>query len=162
MMKKALALAGAGALLLSVALPVLGYCMGPFCFGDDGGDLTIDNCARVYTKVYNKADTGDNSIGGKYVRGGSIKTGAADATARVYNDVNSSVIGCDCIDGDISIDNHARVKTRVYNKAYTGDNSIGGRCVSGGRIRTGDAGATALVDSLVNFTMVGYDMNGGE
>ena len=90
MMKKALALAGAGAMLLAVAGPALG------CWWCGSNDLNINNGASVINNVTTQASTGYNGVGG-----------------------------------------------------------------FGGRIRTGGAGATSVVDSLVNFTMVGYMPMGG-
>jgi len=148
MMKKALALAGAGAMLLAVVGPTFGFWWG-------GNEVEIDNHAKVYTKVYTTADSGDNEIGGKMVFGGKIVTGAATAGSEVYNDVNSSVLGCKDCSGSVEIDNHARVYTKVYTKADSGDNEIGGKIVGGGKIITGAAGAGSLVTNIVNFTMVG-------
>jgi hypothetical protein len=149
MMKKALALAGAGALLLTMAGPAFGnwWWMG-------GNDVDIDNHAFVMNDVYTKADSGDNSIGGKYVWGGSIRTGAATAGSTVGNDVNSSFVGCAC-DKDVDIDNHAFVMNDVYTKADSGDNSIGGKCVGGGTIVTGAAGAGSVVTNFVNWSTIG-------
>lgn len=150
MVKKAIAIGAAGLMLLSVAGPVFaGWWWG------GGNDVDIHNYARVSTKVYTKADSGDNSIGGKYVFGGRITTGAAGATADLYTDVNSSMLVCDGCDGDINIRNRAHAYTRVKTVADSGDNSIHGKCVGGGIITTGAATAKSIVDTIVNFTMVG-------
>ena len=155
MIKKALAIAGAGAILLSMAGPAFG-CW--WCWPSD--DIDIWNRAKVHTRIYNKADTGDNEVHGEYVFGGRIRTGDARATSTVYNDVNYNDVGCGCMDGDVDIHNRARVGTRIYNKADSGDNEVHGKVVCGGRIRTGAATATSMVDNLVNTNIVGVD--GGE
>lgn len=152
MIKKAIAIGAAGLMLLSVAGPAFGN---GWWWG--GGEVEIeDNWASVYNYVYTKADSGDNSIGGKYVFGGSIRTGTATAYTNLYNDINSSLVGCDGCGGDVEIeDNWASVGNTVYTKAYSGDNRIGGRCVGGGTITTGAAGATSIIDNIVNFSMIG-------
>lgn len=154
MMKKILAVAGAGAILLSVAGPAFG--MGWWWSGGDGVD--INNWARVRTSVTTKADSGDNDIGGMFVCGGSIRTGNVVARSYVTNDVNSSLVGCVGCEGDVDIENHARVYTRVYTKADSGDNKLGGMLVGGGRIRTGDATAWSDAFSVVNLSVVGEGM----
>ncbi len=160
MVKKAIALAGAGVLLLSAALPVLGNygCYGPHCGGGhkDGGDLSINNFASVFNDVYTKAVSGDADLGGKHVWGGSIRTGAATAGTSLLNEVNTSLIGCDCIDGDINIHNGAFLMNHVRTKAYSGDGDLGGWCVGGGSITTGAAGASSVVQNLINMSVVGY------
>jgi len=91
MIKKIAALAGAGALLLGAAVPV--FANGWWWNNDD---VDIDNHAYVRNTVITKADTGDNSIGGKLVFGGDINTGDAEALGIVTNAVNTTVVG----DGD--------------------------------------------------------------
>ena len=156
MVKKIAAMAGAGAMLLSMAGPAFG--MG-WWWMDSGNDVDIHNWATVTTKTYTKADSGDNEIGGKMVWGGGIHTGAASAYANVYSDVNSTLIGCNDCTSDVSVYNGARVYTKTYTKADSGDNDLGGMCVGGGWIGTGAAGATSLVSGLVNLTVVGMDAN---
>ena len=152
MMKKALALAGAGAILLSVAGPAFGMF---WWMGSD--DVTIGNMAIVSNKVTTKADSGDNSIGGKCVFGGTIRTGAASAYSNVGNEVNGSRIACVGCDGDVDIHNNMGfVTNRVWTKAASGDNRIGGMFVGGGSITAGAAGATSIVTNFVNPTVVGY------
>lgn len=150
MMKKALALAGAGAMLLAVVGPAFGTF---WWMGSD--DVTIGNYAMVFNDVSNKADSGDNSIGGMCVFGGSIKTGAATANAYVGNDVNGSAVGCVGCDGDVDIHNFAFVTNDVHNKADSGDNRIGGKFVGGGSITTGTAGASSIIENFINWSVVG-------
>lgn len=156
MMKKIAALAGAGALLLSVALPAFGFGFWPMPVPSN--DVNISNWAKVDTDVYTKANTGDNELGGMCVMGGKIDTGSAMAGSQVKLDVNSSLIGCPGCEGDVNITNGAKIYTDVVTKAESGDNDLGAMFLSGGRILTGDAEAGSLVDALVNFTVVGYDL----
>lgn len=67
-------------------------CLGGLGSFDDV-TLTIKNGAHVDNNLYTKAETGDNSIGGKYVGGGLIATGVAGATSYVENVVNTNVLG---------------------------------------------------------------------
>ena len=159
MMKKIAALAGAGALLLSLAGPAFGCSIfdGWTNCGGGSDDVTIHNKARVCTSVTTKADSGDNDIHGKYVWGGKIKTGLADATTWVKTQVNYNEVACPGCEGDVDIWNKAKVKTRVYTKADSGDNDIHGKCVGGAKIKTGGATAYSDVMSLVNFNLVGVD-----
>ncbi|MFC1727295.1 hypothetical protein ACFL0Y_02110 [Patescibacteria group bacterium] len=150
MVKKIASLAGAGALLATMAVPAFGMWFG-------SNDVNIGNWAVVKTKVSTKADSGDNYLGGMMVYGGSIRTGAAGATSLVTNDVNETFVGCNDCDGDVNVGNWAVVKTRVRTKADTGDNYLGGMCVGGGSIVTGAAGALSDVWSVVNYSMVGVD-----
>ena len=152
MIKRLAAAAGAGALFLSMVSPA--FAIFPF-FGND--ELEVYNRdTKVKNEVTTKADTGDNSIHGKMVFGGKISTGDATAVSGVSNFVNyTQVEGCGCFD-DVTVKNkHTRVYNDVYTKADTGDNSIHGMMVFGGRIRTGDAGAMSTVFNDVNTTILG-------
>ena len=165
-MKKLVAIGIAVLVLALVAAPAMAVFPGcfpgmPGCGGSGGGSdgIDIDNHAKVFTKVYTKADSGDNYINGSMVFGGKIVTGAASATSDLYTDVNSSMLGCYKCDGDVDIDNHARVYTKVYTKADSGDNYINGMCVGGGKITTGATNARSIVDSVVNFTLIGMELD---
>lgn len=159
MVKKALAIVGAGAILLSMAVPVLGQCYGLSCFPMSSDDVTIHNCALVSNRLYTKADSGDNMISGWFgVSGGVINSGNATAKLTLGNEVNTSLLGCTgCID-DVNIYNRARVYNRVKTIADSGDNMLSGMCVSGGRITSGAASATSLVTNIVNLTSVGVPL----
>lgn len=150
-MKKIAALVGAGALVLALVVPAMAY------RGRTTGRVEIENeDVTVVNKVETKADTGDNSIGGKCVGGGSITTGNASAISMVYNDVNTSEIACRGCRGNVEIENEdVTVRNRVETKADTGDNRIGGKYVKSGTIRTGVAYAYSDVYSLVNYSVVG-------
>lgn len=146
---KKFAAAGASAVLfLSAATPA-------FAFWWNSDDVTVGNRAYVRNTVITKADSGDNSIHGKYVWGGKILTGDASAGADVFNQVNTVDLGCGCLDGDLTVWNKAYVKNFVYTKADSGDNEIHGKVVAGGRIWTGDAAAGAIVTNIVNTTVSG-------
>ena len=149
MMKKALALAGAGVILLSMAGPSFGT--GGGWWGGD--DVNIYNRASVINNVVTQASTGYNSVGGLLVCG-RIRTGAAGATAIIGNDVNLNQVGCDGCDGDVEIHNNAYVRNNVLTQASSGYNRVGGLLV-GGMIRTGAAGATSMVTNFVNTNIVG-------
>ena len=151
-MKKLAAIAGAGAMILAMAGPALGTYYG----GYNTSELDIHNSAFVMNNVTTKAYTGDNEVGGKILFGwgGKIETGNALAGSYSLNDVNSTLAGCNCYD-DVDIHNHAFVSNRLYTKADTGDNEIGGMFVGGGWIDTGNAGSESVVDNLVNFSVLG-------
>ena len=151
--KKIAITAAAAGVMLSAALPA-------FANGDGFLLVKIKNWAKVKNVVVTTANTGGNDIHGKIVVGGDIDTGNADAGALVTNTVNSNLVDlCDCLDGDgaaiVKIKNGAKVKNVVITTANTGDNSIHGKVVVGGDINTGDAGAGALVDNVVNTNIVG-------
>ena len=148
MKKKLAALAGAGVLLLSMAGPALGW--GGWWWGSDD-DLVINNHdTTLNSTVRTNANTGHN---GSWF-GGLIMTGPAGATSMVTNDVNSSIVGCDCAD-DVTINNnHTRLNSTVTTSANTGYNHGGGWF--GGGIDTGSAGATSMVSNFVNTVMVGF------
>ena len=140
--------ASAALILSTTAVPALGHHR-----GDD--NTTIRNSASVSNYVETEANTGENSIRGGKVRGGEIKTGNADALATVVNDVNTTELGCGCLeDGDLTINNRARVRNNVKTEANTGENSIRGWRISDGLIDTGDAYADSYVENVVNTTLV--------
>lgn len=137
-MKKVASLVGAGAMLLALSVPVL------------AGTEVEDNWASIKAKVKSVAVSGDNSIHGKYVWGAKIKTGDAVANALVSNMVNSVEVGCgDCSHAEVD-GNGAKIRSRVKSVAISGDNSIHGKVVGGGKIVTGFAGAESLVSNVVN------------
>lgn len=152
---KRLIAAGSAAALMLSATAVPAFASHWQWNNDD--DVNITNWASVKNYVTTKADTGDNSISGKYVFGGAIDTGKAVAGTEVLNVVNDTTLDCGCLDGDLTIKNSAVVKNYVYTKADTGDNSISGKVVGGGDIDTGDATAGSLVQNIVNTTLVGDD-----
>lgn len=149
MNKKLITAAGAGAILLGMAVPVLGH---P---GMGSDDVVTRNRARVYTSVATVANTGVNRLGAMCLGGGVIRTGRADAWTDVQTDVNFTAVECPGCGGDVMTHNKARVGTRVLTVANTGLNSMGGMMVRGGRIISGDAVATSVVANTVNTTVVG-------
>ena len=133
MFKKIVITGASAALLLGMALPA-------FAHG------TV-NKARVHTDVTTIATTGDNSIHGKYVDGGSIYTSPATARTLVGNLVNTNV------NTEGFTVNKARVHTDVTTAADTGGNSIGGKDVDGGSIYTSSATAGTAVINVVNTNL---------
>lgn len=160
MIKKLTAVAGATALLLSMASPALGW-----WFGSD--DITVNNGhTMVITTAAAGADTGDNSqMGGKGSQ--TMSTGNATAWAGAGASVNhtSVLLGCGCLDGDIEVNNRGTfVLTTALAGADSGDNwqfMMGGHHGRhhhghGGSqvLRTGNAYADSLATSSVNMTLV--------
>lgn len=138
-MKKLASFMGAGAMILVMAVPAFA-----------GTDIR-GNIATVFNSVFTKADSGDNSIHGKIVVSGTIKTGAASADTLIYNKVNSVEtfrFGC-CSAPDVER-NMGLVTSRTATVADSGDNSIGGKIVRGGSITTGVVGAGTLIDNVLN------------
>jgi hypothetical protein len=120
-------------------------------------DATIvKNKAKVKNVTVVKADTGDNKIyAGDDVKGGKIKTGDATAYGEVTNVVNTTASSCEC-DGFTLVKNKAKVKNVTIVSADSGDNKIKAEDdVKGGKIKTGDAGAGAVVTNVVNTTTLG-------
>ena len=155
-MKKLAIFAGAGVLMLSMASVALG---GHHWHGKGSdSDVSINNWAKVTNKVYTVADSGDNDLGGKCVFGGSITTGAASAYSMLGNYVNQNLVSCSDCDGDITIKNGAKLYNKVYTKADSGDNELGGKYVGGGVIKTGAALAGSVLENVVNFNLVGAAM----
>lgn len=156
--KKIAVTAAAAGVMLSAAIPAFANGDGDFLL------VKIKNWAYVKNDVDTTANTGFNAIlAGDDVKGGKIKTGNAEALSVVSNMVNTNVVDlCECLDGEddsaaiIKIKNGAKVKNYVDTTANTGFNLIGAEDdVKGGRIRTGDAGAGALVENVVNSNIVG-------
>ena len=147
-MKKFAALIGAGAMLLSMAVPA--FATGIFDFLSD--DVSIHNFGYVKNDVDTSANSGLNSAGG-FFHGGLIFTGNAVSGATVGTEVNSTLIGCGCAD-DVSIWNMGTVKNYIDTNANTGLNHTFG----GGFISTGGALGNSVVSSMVNFTAIGVDM----
>lgn len=150
-MKKIASLVGAGAMILGMAVPAFAY-----VHHHSSDDTSVRNYARETNDVEVKADSGDNEIHGKYVRGGRILTGLADAYSELVNVVNTNDLnnGGD----DLTVRNYARVRNNVEVRADSGDNEIGGKYVRGGKIDTGDALAASVIDNTVNTTLTGSDV----
>jgi len=117
--------------------------------------LMVSNMARVTNEVETEAETGENALYGKYVRGGRIVTGSANAASVLTNDVNRTEAGCDCYD-NVKVRNRASVDNYLETEADSGDNEISARrSLRGGMIRTGNAGAASDVMNVVNTVMLG-------
>jgi len=149
-MKKIAALVGAGALVLALVVPAMAK-------GKKDSEVKIENeNTTVVTTVTTRANTGGNEVHGMCVRGGKIVSGEATAGSFVSSDVNSSEVGCKGCGGKVEIKNkNTTAVTGVTTRANTGNNEMGGKYVSGGTIRTGDASAYSTVYSLVNYSVVG-------
>jgi len=147
-MKKIAALVGAGALVLALVVPAMAVWL-------PTSDVNISNWANVSTRVSTSANTGGNSIGGKYVWGGKVTSGDAMSVSLTSTTVNTNSVGCLTCGDDVNVSNWANVSTKVSTSANTGGNSIGGRCVGGGRILTGGAAAQSEVYTVVNTNVVG-------
>ncbi len=145
MVKKVLALVGAGAMLLTVAVPALAWPTPP------APNLKIVNSAWVTNNVGSWANTGRNMVSGWC---SIVKTGDAQAVSSVGNDVNLNVVGCSCFNcncgGDLSLTNKATVTNRVGSWANTGSNTV-----MGGWLTSGNASAVSVVENAVNTNIVG-------
>ena len=115
--------------------------------------LRVRNWARVTNNVITNSDTGNNSLTGKFLGGGSVDTGNATATGDVLSGVNLTQTDCGC--GHLSVRNHAKVKNNVATNANTGHNSMHGWVVTDGSIDTGNAVSNSIVTNDVNTTIVG-------
>lgn len=132
-MKKIAALIGAGAMLLSVAVPA-------FAGGHRHHDEGNMNVANVTSEVYALSETGGNTVGNSArvrkadVKGdvevegdNTVRTGAADALA-VGVVVANTQVGCSTCGrrgGSQSEKNIANVTSGVYADAITGENIVG-------------------------------------
>lgn len=174
MMKKILALAGAGALLLSVAGPAFG-CTGLWClFCRDVNNADVENNAQAtaYTGWNSQSDLADVEHGGGVTVNSTgdrdIHTGNADAYAGALVVANTNV---SCCDGDSCWcleTNNARVRNGAGAMADSGLNYQddmarvlhgGGVTVNGGDgsrvIHTGNADSEARAWTIVN-TRLGF------
>ncbi len=149
MVKKLLAAAGAGAMLLSLAVPAFAWTTWTT---QPKTEATVNNSAYVKNFVDTYAGSGGNSVFGLFTKG-VIKTGDAFAYTDVANTVNMNMLDCDCYD-KLTINNTATVKNYVDTTAKTGKNSVSGSWVHG-FIKTGAADAYSLVDNVVNTNMLG-------
>jgi hypothetical protein len=143
--KKIAAVAGAGALLLSVASPA---------FADD--DLNIRNRVRVRNNVTTQSNTGLNAIlAADDVRGGRVRSGNAEAVATVATTANTSSVDDRSGFDDTTVRNRARVTNNVTTQSNSGLNSIlAADDVRGGRVRSGNAVSDSMVTNVVNTTVI--------
>jgi len=138
MMKKAIALAGAGAFLLGAVMPVLAGCQGGRCMRDR---TTWDvNVALVENEAEAEADTGDNeqygtasSFGGDAAASQVILTGNAVAGATAVTVANTDLScrcrrdPCECKQNHVDF---AWVENEAEAEAETGDNEQHGTAMS--------------------------------
>lgn len=168
-MKKLLAMGIAVLVLALVAAPAMatfGCFPGtPGCGGEEeNGDLTITNSAFITNMVTTQASTGYISLSGMKKpkpcgmgssgSAGMVMTGDAAAGSDVLNQVNYVGVGCDCVDGDITISNNALLSNMVTTQASTGYIKA-----TSGWVFTGDAAAGSALSNIVNTVMVGYAAN---
>lgn len=145
MVKKIAVLAGAGALLLSMVTPAFGW-----------GDVSAFNWSFLINMVQTSANSGDNEIHGMCVSDGSVQSGVASAVASVGNAVNPTDVGCLGCNKDVSVHNWSSLRNDVRTSANSGRNGISAGWVSGGSVVSGNAGASSIVENVVNSTMVGF------
>ena len=152
-MKKVASLAAAGAMLLGMAAPVLGY-------------VYVENVGFAWqgTEAVAMATTGGNSYTagdneGNITQSGDTTTGAAgtvalaEATANWYNTTVFSGCGCDV---DVLNGGEAVQLTGALAMAGTGENSYlaeenGGNITQSGDTTTGPAGALSSASAWANI-----------
>jgi hypothetical protein len=151
-MKKFASLVGAGALLLTMAVPAFGF----FPVFQKPAEVKVYNSAFVTNTTTTKATSGDVELNAFTLSGGVYKTGSASSGAGVYNQVNSTQLGCTSCSQDLTIKNNAFVMNDTYTKATSGEVEVGGWKVGGFvYASTGAAGASSSVQNFVNTTIVG-------
>ena len=152
-MKKLAGLAAAGAMLLGVAAPVLGY-------------VYVENVGFAWqeTTAMAVATTGDNSYtagenDGNITPSGDTTTGPAGAVALAEATANwydtTVVSGCGC-DVDVLNDGGAEQGTGALAVAGTGENSYlagenSGNITQSGATTTGPAGALSSASAWANI-----------
>lgn len=182
MLKKLIALGGAGAAVLAMVIPTLA-CTGPSCF------IRPDDGTRITTTTESYANTGGNSqsnmtsvsmahdvmaLTGSGFGTRTINTGNAYADARSTTIVNTNPCGCmNCCNrsGRQQDEDSLRINSEVYAGADSGKNyqdnmtsvekashvmagavSLGGSST----IRTGDVSSISRNRVLVNVRTVGF------
>ena len=118
-MKRLIAIAGAGAMLLSAVTPAFAHVR----FQMPSYDYDFTNKAYIDTEVTAIADTGDNTQK-LYTTGSNLMgTGdaVADASAVTFANLYDVCGGC-LPKGDVDLYNKAHIDTDVFAKADTGDN----------------------------------------
>lgn len=147
-MKKIASLIGAGALLLTMAVPAFG-------FWRPSPEIEVSNHAMIINDTTTRATSGDVEVGGKFVFGGTYNTGLASSAAVVYNDVNYTEVNCSWCSRDVEVKNSAFVMNDTYTRAASGEVEVGGYWVGSPRATTGGAGASSVINNFVNTTVVG-------
>jgi hypothetical protein len=154
-MKKLAVLVASAAMVLVFAAPSFA-CTGWWCGGSQDS-LDISNFGSVRNVLTTKTYTGDNLIGSFFgkVFGAQLTTGTASAVSSVGSEVNTTAIAsCDCFD-EVEVSNFGSVLNNVYTKSDTGNNTIGGWWTGGVGLTSGSAGATTLLENIVNTTVIG-------
>ncbi len=143
MIVKKLAVAAASAAL------VLGTIVPAFA------ETNVSNLGVVVNGVLTTSDTGNNSLNGDFVDGGSVTTGNAISVAQVENILNTTSVDSKSFFGsDVTVNNAGLVLNLVGISASTGKNTVNAGEVDGGSVQTGNAGAESVVSNVVNTTVV--------
>lgn len=167
MFKKLIVTGATAALLMSSAVGAFAS-TDPFHFFGSSADLNISNTGTVTNTVSTSANTGNNYQTAKgSVEGSSITTGAASAGANVMTQLNWNQFDCGCVLGlsgdihklDFDLSNHGTVTNTIATSANSGGNyqSAGGWWgeVEKSSITTGAAGASSVIQNVVNTNMFG-------
>lgn len=140
-------------------------------------NVSISNTGSVSNVVNTSANTGYNGITGGSVSGSSIVTGPANAGAAVTTGLNQNSFDCGCVLGlsgfdnlNFSLGNNGSVSNVINTSANTGYNAIAATGsnnnwwfwhpstvsgVTGSSITTGAAGASSVIQSVVNLNTFG-------
>ena len=138
-MKRLIAVAGAAAMLLSAASPVL-------AFMPMGGSTTT-NFAIVDNTAVAKSSTGDNM---QFGSSNWLVTGMALSSSEAVTIANTNVKSCWNCWGSGNVFNSAVVDNTSIAKSETGDNWQTGFGCWGNHAITGNAGSDASAWTLVN------------
>jgi hypothetical protein len=167
MFKKLLITGAAAGLFLSSTVGA--FATGPFSFFGSSADLNISNTGTVTNTVSTSANSGNNYQTAKGdVENSSILTGAASAGANVMTQLNWNQFNCGCVLGlgnnvhslDFDLSNHGTVTNTLSTAANSGGNYqnaggwFGGE-VEHSSITTGAAGASSVIQNVVNTNMFG-------
>ena len=148
-MKKVALVAG----FFALALPAFA-----FWHGHDSSTLSITSTGGVENNVWTVSNTGLNSVTGMTMgrhhdsKGGSITTGDATSVAEVDTSLNDTTVGTTGFK-HVTLTNSGEVANNVFTVSNTGLNHVGNT----GHITSGDAGSQALVQTMVNTTVVGAE-----
>jgi hypothetical protein len=169
MIKKLIVTGAAAAIMLSSAAGAFAT-FTPFNFGSSA-NIDISNTGTVTNTVSTSANTGNNYQTAKGdVEYGGITTGAANAGANVMTQLNWNQFDCGCVLGlngnvhslDLDLSNHGTVTNNIATAANSGGNyqTAGGMFWFGGEVEhssitTGAAGASSVIQNVVNTNMFG-------
>jgi len=173
MFKKLIVTGAAAGMLLTSAVGAFATFNFPWLDPQTTADVSISNTGSVSNSVNTSANTGYNDQTAKGdVEWSSITTGAANAGANVMTQLNWNQFDCGCVLGlggfdnlDFSLSNNGSVSNAVNTSANSGYNTqsatghggwwFGGAEVEHSSMTTGAAGASSVVQSVVNTNMFG-------